>query len=199
MVGLAVRREGVSWGWFERSLGALRTRLYARAVSLTHDRAGADDLVQETLVRALRARRRFQPGTNLAAWTQAIMRNVFIDTHRRAAVRVRWDPPDTALDDEDGFGPLDVLSSEDVEEVLPRLPAPYREIFALAYLENLSYRDIATKLGLPLNTTGTRLLRAKLRMRQLLCERFEERYVRSALTDVGSPASPRPTGRPPRR
>jgi len=199
MAGLAVRREGVSWGWFERSLGALRTRLYARAVALTHDRAGADDLVQETLVRALHARRRFQRGTNLAAWTQAIMRNVFIDTRRRTAVRVRWDPPDAVMDEDDGLGPLDVLSSEDVQEVLPRLPGPYREIFALAYLENLSYRDIATKLGLPVNTTGTRLLRAKLRMRQLLCERFEERYARGAVTDDESPASPHPTARPPRR
>lgn len=168
--------------WTERfsdELTELRVHLYSRAISLTKDRPGADDLVQETLVRALHARPRFHHGTNLAAWTNSIMRNLFIDGRRRSAVRRRWEKAEELPEEKPALGPLDVLSEEDVTAALAHLPARYREIFQLAYLENLSYREIADRLCLPMNTTGTRLLRAKLRVRKVLGEVVERRFAGS--------------------
>jgi len=175
---------------FERELSEMRAALYAHAVALTHDPAAAEDLVQETLMRALHARCRFQKGTDLGAWTHSIMRNAFIDARRRKAVRARWELVPPFTDDDRTFGPLDVLGERDVAEVLPFLPPRDREIFELAYFDNLSYRDIADRLKLPMNTAGTRLLRAKLRVRKLLKDVFEQRYGRR------SPLGAERTGRP---
>lgn len=181
---------------FEEALSAMRAGLYAHAVALTHDPAAAEDLVQETLMRALHARCRFQKGTDLGAWTHSIMRNAFIDARRRKAVRARWELVEPFVADDQSFGPLDVLGERDVAAVLPFLPPRDREIFELAYFDNLSYRDIAARLKLPMNTAGTRLLRAKLRVRKLLKDVFDARYGGTTVRAVGNRESLRPTREP---
>jgi RNA polymerase sigma-70 factor (ECF subfamily) len=161
---------------FAAALAALRRALYQRALFLTQDRAAADDLVQATMERALIARARYQSGTNLRAWLLLVMRNLFIDGRRRAAFQAgevdeEWAPPlpDTLP------SPLDLLSVDDVARAAAQLCREHREIFKLAYVDHLSYREIAARLGITSNATGGRLLRARTRLRVLLDVVFERR------------------------
>lgn len=163
---------------FATEVIGLRRTLYQRALFLTQDRNAADDLAQATMERALVSRARFQTGTNLRAWLLLMMRNLFIDGRRRAMFQSTGNvveeesaapPPDAAL------SPVDLLSSDDVAEAATLLCHEQREIFTLAYVERLSYREIAGRLGISPNATGGRLFRVRTRMRRLLEIIFEKR------------------------
>lgn len=163
-------------GAFTAELLGLRRALYQRAVFLTQDRTAADDLVQATIERALIARDRYRRGTNLRAWLLLMMRNLFIDGRRRAAFQVGTVDEESALPGAEAEpSPLDLLSGEDVAQATERLGRDQREIFNLAYVERLSYREIARRLGITANATGGRLLRARTRLRVLLDVVFERR------------------------
>jgi RNA polymerase sigma-70 factor (ECF subfamily) len=163
---------------FATELIGLRRALYQRALFLTQDRNAAEDLAQATIERALVSRARFQSGTNLRAWLLLMMRNLFIDGRRRAVFQATGNvvdeesaaaPPDAAP------SPVDLLSSDDVAEAATLLCNEQREIFTLAYVERLSYREIAGRLGISPNATGGRLFRVRTRMRRLLEIIFEKR------------------------
>ncbi len=161
---------------FKAELIGLRRALYQRALFLCQDRTAADDLVQATIERALIARDRYRSGTNLRAWLLLMMRNLFIDGRRRAAFQAGTIDEDAAPAGADAEpSPLDLLSGEDVARAAERLGREQREIFNLAYIERLSYRDIARRLGITENATGGRLLRARMRLRVLLDVVFERR------------------------
>ena len=188
---------------FVADLVDLRRALHQRALFLAQDRTAAEDLLQETLERALQSRDRFREGSNLGAWVFSIMRNLFIDGRRRRAIRARleqkafWlgelEPPPRDLERDDDAGhpecgridhgasdwetvsPLDVITSADVDEAVAMLAPAQREIFTLAYSVRLSYREIATKLGIPPSTTGTRLLRVRAKVRRRLERVYEQR------------------------
>ncbi len=188
---------------FIADLIELRRALHQRALFLAQDRTAAEDLLQETLERALQSRERFREGSNLGAWVFSIMRNLFIDTRRRRAIRARleqkafWlgelEPPardpehdddpryvevgrlDVGASDPGAPTPLDLITSADVDAAVATLPAAQQEIFMLAYGIRLSYREIATKLGIPPSTTGTRLLRVRAKVRRRLERVYEER------------------------
>jgi RNA polymerase sigma-70 factor (ECF subfamily) len=188
---------------FTADLVDLRRALHQRALFLAQDRTAAEDLLQETLERALQSRERFRDGSNLRAWVFSIMRNLFIDGRRRRAIRARleqkafWlgelEPParEAERDDEQRYvecgridvgawdpgavTPLDLITTADVDAAVAMLPAPQREIFMLAYGARLSYREIATKLGIPPSTTGTRLLRVRAKVRRRLQHVYDER------------------------
>lgn len=163
-------------GAFTAELLGLRGALHQRALFLTQDRTAADDLVQATIERALIARDRYRRGTNLRAWLLLMMRNLFIDGRRRAAFQVGTvDEESTLAGAEAEPSPLDLLSGEDVAQATERLGRDQREIFNLAYVERLSYREIARRLGITANATGGRLLRARTRLRVLLDVVFERR------------------------
>jgi RNA polymerase sigma-70 factor (ECF subfamily) len=161
---------------FTTELAALRRSLYQRALFLTQDRTAADDLAQATMERALIARDRYQSGTNLRAWLLLMMRNLFIDGRRRAVFQAG------ALDEECASalpdtapGPLDLLCGDDVAQATALLCPEHREVFTLAYVDHLSYREIGARLGITANATGGRLLRARTRLRVLLDVIFERR------------------------
>lgn len=188
---------------FIADLVDLRRPLHQRALFLAQDRTAAEDLLQETLERALQSRDRFREGSNLGAWVFSIMRNLFIDGRRRRAIRARleqkafWlgelEPPSRELERDEDAGhvecgridhgvtdwemvsPLDVITSADVDAEVALLPPAQREIFTLAYGVRLSYREIATKLGIPPSTTGTRLLRVRAKVRRRLERIYEQR------------------------
>jgi len=189
---------------FIAELIELRRALHQRALFLAQDRTAADDLLQETLERALQSRDRFREGSNLGAWVFSIMRNLFIDGRRRRAIRARleqkafWpgelepvarDPErddeapryaecgrvDVGASDPGALTPLDVITSEDVATAVAMLAPAQQEIFMLAYGVRLSYREIAIKLGIPASTTGTRLLRVRARVRRRLERVYEAR------------------------
>lgn len=163
---------------FATELVALRRTLYQRALFLTQDRNAADDLAQATMERALVSRARFQSGTNLRAWLLLMMRNLFIDGRRRAVFQATGnvvDEESAAPAPDAMLSPGDLLSSDDVAEAATLLCEEQREIFTLAYVERLSYREIAGRLGISPNATGGRLFRVRTRMRRLLEIIFEER------------------------
>lgn len=141
-----------------------RLRRYARA--LTGESSRADDLVQDTLERALIKLDLWQPGSNLRAWLFTMMHNIFVNQigHRPGAD----DPLDEALDVPVSGGQMEALTARDIHSALARLPEQQREVLLLVGLEQFSYDEAAQVLGVPLGTIMSRLSRARERMRHLL-------------------------------
>ena len=141
-----------------------RLRRYARA--LTEDVTRADDLVQDTLERALLKLDLWQPGTDLRAWLFTLMHNLFINQIRSHR------PPDSALDEALDIpvsgGQMEALGARDIHAALARLPHPQREVMLLVGLEQFAYDEAAQVLGVPVGTVMSRLSRARERMRQML-------------------------------
>ena len=144
-----------------------RLRRYARA--LTGDRLMADDLVQDTVERALSRLSLFRRGSKLDAWLLTIMHNIFVSQMRQAAMR----PPITPLGElaaEPAALPTqeEKLELRDLERALAALPLEQREVLLLIGLEEFSYEEAAGILGIPLGTVMSRLSRARERLRALL-------------------------------
>jgi len=188
-------------GAVQNEVAQLRTFLVRRARILTQDATAAEDLVQNTLERALVARVSFEPGTNLRAWLTVIMRRLFIDERRHAGAQSRLlsnvaregglgaEGELTAAPEE--IEAREMLDMRDVVACLARLPARDREIFEQFYLRRLSYREIAAAQDAPCATVGVRLLRARRRLRALL----ECRLARLRAERLGAHG---PESRPPR-
>ncbi len=141
-------------------------RRYARA--LTGNREAADDLVQDTLERALARSALFRPGGNPRPWLFTIMHNVFVNQVRSAAsrrtVHLDLDSMDAAGQDLAHQG----LAVRDIERALALLPAEQREVVLLVGLEALSYADTAKVVGVPVGTVMSRLSRGRERLRGLI-------------------------------
>ena len=137
------------------------------AFALTGSQPEAEDLVQDTLVRAIAAARSFRTGGNLRAWLFSIMHNVFISGVRRRR------PPIVALNDEAaavGQAPaqLIVLEVRDALAGLARLPEAQRAALSLIALEDFSYEQAARIQGIPLGTLMSRLARGRETLRQMM-------------------------------
>ena len=144
-----------------------RLRRYARA--LTGDRFLADDLVQDTLERAMAKFFLWRKTGRLESWLLTIMHNVFINQIKARANR----PPETVLDEmtvepATRGGQSDQLEVRDLDSALGHLPIEQREVLLLVALEELSYEETAKILDIPLGTVMSRLSRARERLRQLL-------------------------------
>jgi RNA polymerase sigma-70 factor (ECF subfamily) len=164
--------------------------LFAVALRYTHNPADAEDLVQETILRAYAAWDRFIPGSNCRAWLLRILTNSFINVYRRGRSHRKFaqrpgDEPVTAFygeatrdraGDPEGVLVHDKLGDE-VSRALAELSDDYRVVVVLADLEGLKYKEIATVLGVPVGTVMSRLFRAR---RQL-----EEKLAPFAETDYG--------------
>jgi RNA polymerase sigma-70 factor, ECF subfamily len=159
---------------FEELALPLFVSLYNHAFWLTRDQSEAEDLVQETFSKALRAFDSFQPGTNFKAWIFRILRNTFL-TSRTGIATSRTvfleDHPDT----------LDTVASPTPEETLIRLDnqaalhlaleqlqPQLREVLLLCDVEEIKYKDIAAILDVPIGTVMSRISRARSTLRQLL-------------------------------
>lgn len=143
-----------------------RLRRYARA--LTGDRAAADDLVQDTVERALSRWMLFQRGSHLDAWLMTVMHNLYMSQMRRAAARGAMPLQDLDFEPaapENGEAALDL---RDLERALALLPLEQRETLLLVSLEEFSYEQTAAILGVPVGTVMSRLARARARLRELL-------------------------------
>lgn len=143
-----------------------RLRRYARV--LVRDAAGADDLVQDCLERALGRLHLFQPGTNLRAWLFTIMHNL----HVNARVRQGRSPEIAVGPSIEGSETVAAqgggLLLRDLERALAELPEEQRTVVLLVGLEGLSYRDAADVLGVPVGTVMSRLARGRERLRRLV-------------------------------
>ncbi len=145
--------------------------LYGAAYRMTRSVEDAQDLVQDTFVRAYVAFDRFQPGTNLRAWLFTILHRTRTDRLRRRARR----PVETELGDDVGVAAAqERLASgyEDLERALLDLPEAYRNAVVLRDIEELSYREIAEVLGVALGTVMSRIHRGRVLLRTALAGRM---------------------------
>lgn len=143
-----------------------RLRRYARA--LTSQREAADDLVQDTLERALTRSALLRPGGDPRPWLFTIMHNIFVN-HVRSAVVRRTLPLEAELAEAASHdNALDGLALRDLDRALAHVPADQREVLLLVGLENLSYAETAKILDIPVGTVMSRLSRGRDRLRSAL-------------------------------
>ena len=142
-----------------------RLRRYARV--LTGDRTRADDLVQDTVERALARESTFHAGGNLRAWLFSLMHNLFIDgTRQREAID--WSADTAALPEMASGKPSDPTEMRDIQSALYKLSQDQREVLLLVAVEGLRYREAAEVLAVPVGTIMSRLARAREKMQELL-------------------------------
>ena len=162
---------------FEREALVHLDSLYRVALRLTGNAAEADDLVQETMLKAYRAWEQYQKGTNAKGWLLTILRHAFINEYRR-----RTRHPETVdldaiepfsvfeeLQDEDPQGTFfDRIVDDEVLRAIDQLPEQFRETVVLSDVEGLSYEEIARVLDVPVGTVKSRLFRARRLLQQQL-------------------------------
>jgi RNA polymerase sigma-70 factor, ECF subfamily len=160
---------------FEAAAVSHLDALYGVAARLTRNPAQAEDLVQDTLVKALRARDQFMAGTNMKAWLCRILTNTFINKYRRGGLeRTVIEGPDAdplldgwvsassmrQLRDPEGVALAPIVERE-VQAALDALPADFRLAVVLADVEEFTYEEIADIMGCPIGTVMSRLHRGR--------------------------------------
>ena len=151
--------------------------LYSYALALSRNRDDAEDLVQETYVRAIPAVRRLRKESNVKSWMFTILRNIWLNQLRRPRVAVQMSgtdidqflpefPAHTAKDPHSLL--MTSLDQDQVRQAISRLPIESREIILLREFEDLSYQEIAGVLKCPIGTVMSRLGRARSKLRALL-------------------------------
>lgn len=181
---------------FEEQALPLMQELFGQAYHLTRNRADAEDLVQETYIRGLRKFGQFEQGTNLKAWLSRILFNQFINDYRRSKRRVnevhvegaeQMIGEESRVEEAYEFSSMEAAEiardqtfleslDEDLKGGLEEMDGRYRDVLLLNTVGNLSYRDIAAKLKLPIGTVMSRLHRAKTFLR----EKFNGREISMA-------------------
>ena len=159
-----------AWAAFEAEALPHADRLFRLAMWLERDRAEAEDLVQETMMQALRSFHRFQPGTNCRAWLNAILQHVRSNRRRARNRAPLADEPFEHVGRTLAFVPPvpQVLTDEDLLGALARLPIVYQDVILLCDVEELTYREIAAALSIPLGTVMSRLHRGRALLRSEL-------------------------------
>lgn len=172
---------------FEEQTMALAPSLLGAALNMTANRVDAEDLVQETFLRAFRSWHQFEPGTNLKAWMFRILTNLYITSYRKK----RREPIIVSAENEDGFELYDVvgrpdsqsaesivldgLVDEDITGALAALPEDFRIAVELADVEGFSYKEIAEITEVPIGTVMSRLHRGRKALQKALWELAKNR------------------------
>jgi RNA polymerase sigma-70 factor (ECF subfamily) len=158
------------WAAFEAEVLPHAERLFRLAMWFEGDRSEAEDLVQETMMQALRSFHRFQPGTNCRAWLTTILQNLRKNRRRSRGRSLLVEDPDDRIAQTVPFVPPvpQQLTDEEVLGALGRVPAPFQEIVVLSDVEELTYREIADALAIPLGTVMSRLHRGRALLRSEL-------------------------------
>jgi RNA polymerase sigma-70 factor (ECF subfamily) len=198
------RTAEVSPADFEAMLLPMLDRAYGMAYSLTHDRADAEDLVQEAALLAYKAFGQFQRGTNFKAWFYKILVNCFYGQHRKRnrqgetvdldsvpSLYLYGKTAATGLHDQSDDPASALLARLDAEQIvtaLEALPEEYRAACSLYFVQDFSYEEIAQTLEIPLGTVRSRIHRGRKLLQQRLWALAEEQGIVKQLTAKARPA-----------
>lgn len=178
--------------------------LYGTALRLTKSSKDAEDLVQDTYLRAFRFEDRFETGTNLRAWLFRILLNTFINKYRRRTRErellgeiERHELQDSVVSDQALYALahpeedyLSRLVSAEVLTALESLPEDYRVVVLLADVHEFSYKEVAEIVGCPVGTVMSRLFRGRQRLKQALFDyAVEQGIIKADSASSGAPAS----------
>ena len=158
---------------FEREAIPLLSELYGGALRLTRNPSDAEDLLQETFLRAYRGFASFKEGTNLRAWLYRILTNAFINIYRKRYLYDKLGSEGAEASAEAQV--LDALPDEDVQEALASLPDQFRLAVLLADVEGFSYKEIAEILEVPIGTVMSRLHRGRRALERRLWDVMRDR------------------------
>jgi RNA polymerase sigma-70 factor (ECF subfamily) len=158
------------WATFEAEALPHLDRLFRLAMWFERDRDEAEDLVQETLKEALASFHRYKAGTNCRAWLVSILQHVRANRQRAKSRSPFVDDPLERAANIVAFTPPvpQELTDEDVLAALGRIPVPYQEVIVLCDVEELTYKEIAAALNLPVGTVMSRLHRGRALLRREL-------------------------------
>jgi RNA polymerase sigma-70 factor (ECF subfamily) len=147
------------WATFEAEAMPHADRLFRLALWLERDRSEAEDIVQETMMQALQSFHRYRPGTNCRAWLTTILQRVRSNRRRAWGRSQVVEDPDDRIGQSVAFQPPvpQHLADEEILAALSRVPAPFQEVILLSDVEELTYREIAEALAIPMGTVMSRL------------------------------------------